>query len=192
MNQTSSPSSRMAAARRFATERHAGQVRRGSGKPYVTHPAQVARIISAAYHDEDLTVAAWLHDTVEDKVSTIVEINTVFGPRVAALVGAVSAPLGANWRDTRAKALARLGGAPADAVRLKAADGLSNLRSLRADIRAAGRAGAFARSRYAGEADLRWYHSAICATARARLGAADPVVVLYQAALVAVWSDLGR
>jgi len=48
---------------------HLGQTRRSSGDPYMTHPLEVARIIRRYYPEEDnLCLAAILHDTLEDAV----------------------------------------------------------------------------------------------------------------------------
>ena len=59
---------KIAAAYRFASDAHAGQVRR-SGEPYVTHLAAVATILAdllGSGVDETLIAAALLHDVVED------------------------------------------------------------------------------------------------------------------------------
>lgn len=70
----------------FARKKHEGQ-NRDSGEPYITHPAQVAQIISIVCpDDEELIAAAWLHDTLEDTATTYEEIEKEFGKRVADLV----------------------------------------------------------------------------------------------------------
>ena len=184
-------SPRIGAARRFATDAHHGQPRRGTRFPYIVHPAEVARLIAAHYADEDLVVAALLHDTLEDTDTTAAEIEARFGPRVARLVVAVTSVYGANWRATRTATLAKLVSAEPDAVRLKVADGLSNVRSIARDVRQHGRAAAFAKFRASSSADLAWYHRGICATALARLGA-EPLLEQYRAAIEELWPPEGR
>lgn len=73
----------------FAKEKHAGQTRRSSGLPYVTHPISVSAIVAAykkSKHIEDLVVAALLHDTLEDTDTTYDELENTFSTLVASLV----------------------------------------------------------------------------------------------------------
>jgi (p)ppGpp synthase/HD superfamily hydrolase len=70
----------------FAYLAHRGQTRKYDGRPYICHPAAVARLVSTVTNDEDMICAAWLHDTVEDTIVTIDMIQTFFGDRVAAMV----------------------------------------------------------------------------------------------------------
>ena len=70
----------------FAAKAHAGQVRKYSGIPYITHPLAVMEVVSTVEHDEDMLVAAILHDTVEDTETTINDISIYFGNDVAELV----------------------------------------------------------------------------------------------------------
>ena len=70
----------------FAWERHDGQERKYTGHPYFVHCKAVAELVAERTDDEDLIVAAYLHDTVEDTKTTIDEIKEIFGLRVAKLV----------------------------------------------------------------------------------------------------------
>ena len=73
----------------FASEKHRGQTRKGSGLPYVTHPIIVSLLV-AKYKDskelESLQAAAILHDCLEDTYTNFVELATQFTPLVASLV----------------------------------------------------------------------------------------------------------
>ena len=53
-------------AKELAIQAHYGQVRRYTGEPYVNHPIAVADLIASITDDEDMIIAALLHDTVED------------------------------------------------------------------------------------------------------------------------------
>jgi (p)ppGpp synthase/HD superfamily hydrolase len=53
----------------FATKHHDQQVRKGTRLPYVTHPANVAIILTRYAQDEDTIVAGILHDVIEDCVN---------------------------------------------------------------------------------------------------------------------------
>lgn len=50
----------------FAVRAHEGQYRKGSMRPYILHPIEVADIVSAMTDDVEVISAAYLHDTIED------------------------------------------------------------------------------------------------------------------------------
>jgi (p)ppGpp synthase/HD superfamily hydrolase len=52
----------------FAAKHHDRQVRKGTRLPYLTHPANVAVILSMYGQDEQTVVAGILHDVIEDCV----------------------------------------------------------------------------------------------------------------------------
>jgi (p)ppGpp synthase/HD superfamily hydrolase len=52
----------------FAAKHHDRQVRKGTHLPYVTHPANVALILTRYGRDEETVVAGILHDVIEDCV----------------------------------------------------------------------------------------------------------------------------
>lgn len=71
-------------------ERSHGQQLRKSGDPYIVHPVEVVRIILKMNLDLPSLIAGLLHDTVEDTVLTLKEIETEFGGEVAFLVDGVT------------------------------------------------------------------------------------------------------
>lgn len=73
----------------LATKAHKGQKRR-SGEAYITHPLAVAGILIDWGMDVDSVLAGILHDTVEDTVVSIDEIENLFGKDVAFLVDGVT------------------------------------------------------------------------------------------------------
>lgn len=74
-------------ARDFAEKAHAGQKRKYTGEDYITHPVHVAQIVGGfAGSTTEMTVAALLHDVVEDTGVTLGEISLNFGDEVADLV----------------------------------------------------------------------------------------------------------
>lgn len=73
----------------FSMKAH-GQQKRASGDPYFTHPLEVAGILTKLKLDTATIVTALLHDTVEDTLATIEEIEEIFGKEVAFLVDGVT------------------------------------------------------------------------------------------------------
>ncbi len=73
----------------FSAKVHQGQTRR-SGEPYLVHPVEVAGILADMRLDIPSIVAGILHDTVEDTVATLEEIEQLFGAEVRKLVDGVT------------------------------------------------------------------------------------------------------
>ncbi len=73
----------------FAAKAHQGQTRR-SGEPYLIHPMSVAGILAKMKLDVPSIATALLHDTVEDTVATVEEIEQLFGTDVRQLVDGVT------------------------------------------------------------------------------------------------------
>jgi len=72
-------------ALQYSTDAHKLQFRK-SGEPYIIHPILVASIVASITDDESMTIAALLHDVVEDTDIGIDEILENFGSDVAHLV----------------------------------------------------------------------------------------------------------
>ena len=114
---------------------HARQRRKLSGEPYMAHLLATAALVMEYDGDEDETIAALLHDAVEDQggQATHREIARRFGENVAAIVdGCTDARETPKppWRRRKEAFIARLSGEPASVRLVVAADKLHNVRSL--------------------------------------------------------------
>ena len=124
----------------FATKAHAGQLRKGSEKPYILHPMEAMAIVTKYTDDEDVIAAAVLHDTVEDTTVTLERLEKEFGPRVAALVASVTEdkkkdlPAESTWLERKREAILHLETASHETKLLCLADKYSNLRDMYEDI----------------------------------------------------------
>jgi (p)ppGpp synthase/HD superfamily hydrolase len=78
----------VARARALAVEAHKDQ--KYGTQPYVVHISDVVKRVQTITQDPEVIAAAWLHDVVEDTQITIGEIQSQFGPNVAAMVWAVT------------------------------------------------------------------------------------------------------
>jgi len=66
-------------AYKFAYQAHDGQFRRDGKTPYICHPAGVARIVQTFAECTDKHIAvAWLHDTLEDTATSVVDLLAEF------------------------------------------------------------------------------------------------------------------
>ncbi len=61
----------------FSEKAHKNQLRK-SGDPYITHPIEVAKILTSINLDSSAIAAGLLHDTIEDTQISINEINKKF------------------------------------------------------------------------------------------------------------------
>ena len=118
----------------YATYKHRGQKRKGSGKPYITHPIAVAKIVyrSTISTTESVT-AALLHDVVEDTDTTTLDIYHMFGSEVATIVDRLTDPEMKGTRKTRKDASRERIANSGDIVQtIKLADMLHNLSDVNA------------------------------------------------------------
>lgn len=80
---------RLVTAAHYAARQHGTQKRKGANEePYIVHPLEVARLLSAigGVHDPEVLIAAILHDTVEDTDASESDIEEMFGERVCSIV----------------------------------------------------------------------------------------------------------
>ncbi len=73
----------------YTVQKH-GTQKRASGDPYFSHPVEVAGLMTDLQLDQETIMTALLHDTVEDTLATIEDIEANFGPEVARLVDGVT------------------------------------------------------------------------------------------------------
>jgi (p)ppGpp synthase/HD superfamily hydrolase len=132
----------------FAAKHHDQQVRKGTRLPYLTHPANVAIILTRYGCSEDTVVAGILHDVVEDCVRDNMtremleeRIGRKFGDGVLATVLMVTHRkmdddgIELSSEDKKNDYLERLSLANADALWVCAADKVHNANSILSDLR---------------------------------------------------------
>jgi GTP diphosphokinase / guanosine-3',5'-bis(diphosphate) 3'-diphosphatase len=73
----------------YSAQVHLGQTRR-SGEPYLVHPVAVAGLLAQMKLDEASVATGLLHDTVEDTLTTIEDLERFFGKEIATLVDGVT------------------------------------------------------------------------------------------------------
>jgi (p)ppGpp synthase/HD superfamily hydrolase len=127
----------------FAFKMHSGQARKASTIPYIAHLMGVASLVLEAGGDEDLVIAALLHDVVEDcgGAPILARVRKQFGVRVAKVVeGCTDADSYPKppWRERKERYLAHLKDADAETRLVSAADKLNNIRSILTDYRQLG------------------------------------------------------
>lgn len=155
----------------FAAKHHDQQVRKGTRLPYITHPANVAIILTRYGRDDQTVVAGILHDVIEDCVREaftremlVRRIGDKFGIDVLDTVLAVTHRrvdddgIELSHDDRRDDYLERLARANESARWVCAADKLHNASTVLADLRRTIDPNSVW-SRFTGgrEATIRWY-----------------------------------
>lgn len=148
----------------FAADKHSGQTRKSTSIPYLAHLMSVAALVSEAGGDEDLAIAALLHDVVEDcgGKPMLEEVRRHFGDRVAHVVegctDAFTVPK-PPWRDRKEAYLRHLKKADPDIRLVSAADKLHNAREILKDYWEGGEA---VWDRFTGKREgTLWYYRAL-------------------------------
>ena len=139
-------SDRFLTAGTFAARMHRDQVRKSTDIPYICHPLGAAASVIEVGGDEDQVIGALLLDVAEDcgGEPRLVEIQQIFGKRVAAIVRGRSDSLApsegekAPWRERKDAHLQHLYEVSDDILIVTAADKLNNARALVSDLQTSG------------------------------------------------------
>ncbi|HEX8812191.1 MAG TPA: HD domain-containing protein [Terracidiphilus sp.] len=131
---------RLQRAFRYAAAKHAGQARKGTAVPYLSHLMAVTSLVLEAGGDEDMAIAALLHDVVEDcgGMPRLREIRRQFGSRVAKIVEGCTDSFTQpkpEWIERKKEYLAEVKRANRDTRLVSASDKLHNVRTILTDYR---------------------------------------------------------
>jgi (p)ppGpp synthase/HD superfamily hydrolase len=158
-------SSRFHEALTYAAVAHAGQVRKGTDVPYISHLLIVAGIALEFGADEEEAIAALLHDAVEDAGGRdrLADIQARFGPRVANIVsGCTDTDVTPKppWLERKKQYVDHLQKeADRSILLVSASDKLANARAILTDYH---RIGDSLWSRFSGDRDgTLWYYRAL-------------------------------
>ena len=167
------------AAYLLASRLHRGQVRkssRGLSTPYLSHLLRVSGLTYEYGADEDVAIAALLHDAAEDcgGLASLALIRSEFGDDVAEYVRESSDSLASDpqrkapWRERKETYVARLASVSDGALLISACDKIDNARSLTRELLFARDRDAFLSQFHAGVAELAWYYQAVLNGVRRR------------------------
>ena len=132
--------SRLQRAFRYAAKMHAGQTRKQTAVPYLSHLMAVTSLVLEAGGDEEMAIAALLHDVVEDcgGMPRLREIHRMFGKRVARIVeGCTDSFVNPKleWKIRKGEYLKRLKHEDLETRLVSASDKLHNVRTVISDYR---------------------------------------------------------
>jgi (p)ppGpp synthase/HD superfamily hydrolase len=148
----------------YAADKHAGQTRKQTAVPYLSHLMAVASLVLEAGGDEDMAIAALLHDVVEDcgGMPRLREIRKQFGARVAKIVDGCTDTYvepKPEWLERKIGYVREVKHADAETRLVSAADKLHNVCTILADYRQHGEA---IWKRFSGKKNgTLWYYRAL-------------------------------
>jgi (p)ppGpp synthase/HD superfamily hydrolase len=127
----------------YAARLHARQIRKRTTRPYIGHLLSVTSIVIEYGGDEEMAIAALLHDAVEDQggLPRLREIRKKFGARVAYIVdGCTDAYTEPKppWRQRKLAYIERVSGESTEVRFVSAADKLANARETLHELRVQG------------------------------------------------------
>jgi (p)ppGpp synthase/HD superfamily hydrolase len=183
-------SERFDAALVWAARRHLTQQRHNTRTPYVSHLLATCAVVLEEGGDEELAIAALLHDALEDQPGGRAELTELFGAGVAAVVDDCTDAdfadrAGRDWRGRKEAHVRRMAGFDDRSLLVIAADKVCSLQSLMDDLVRFG-PGLFEHSAQTA-AELLWSYRQVLAVLADRLG--DRAVTHRLARLV---DDFGR
>lgn len=153
----------------FAFIKHQGSKRKGSNIPYIVHPVEVAITLMKSDTSEDLIIAGFLHDLIEDENVTYDEIQELFGKKVADLVKLVSEPEELKkshkdpkitWKQRKMSTIDRISHTTYEGKMLSCTDKLVNIREMVNDFQFVGEK---LWSRFnAVKSEQEWYYRSMC------------------------------
>ncbi len=136
---------RLQRAFRYAAKMHDGQARKGTTVPYLSHLMAVTSLVLEAGGDEEMAIAALLHDVVEDcgGMPRLREIRKMFGKRVAHIVEGCTDSFvepKPDWIERKRGYLEEVKHADDETRLVSASDKLHNVRTILTDYRKDGEA----------------------------------------------------
>jgi (p)ppGpp synthase/HD superfamily hydrolase len=168
---------RFAAAFALAYLVHGQQLRKKTGIPYMAHVMSVSALALEHGADEDVAIAALLHDSVEDSVdgeATHILIQQEFGGRVARIVMACSDAVAVpgkpkpEWRQRKERYLEHLDDADADVLLVSACDKVHNANSILTDLQNEGDL-VWQRFTVSDPSQQLWYYTSVAEILQRRL-----------------------
>lgn len=117
-------------ADQLAERAHAGQTRKESDAPYITHPRAVAQMLKDYGFEESVVAAALVHDVLEDTSVTQDELGAALGEEVLAMVRTLSYDKSLSWEEQREAYAQAVRAAPEGVKAISIADKIHNAQSL--------------------------------------------------------------
>ena len=117
----------------FAAEKHKNQRRKDAdASPYINHPIALADVLAneGGIANEEVLVAALLHDTIEDTETTEQELKALFGNKITSIVLEVTDDKSLSKAERKTLQIEQAKHSSIEAKQVKLADKICNLRDI--------------------------------------------------------------
>jgi len=117
----------------FAAEKHKNQRRKDAdASPYINHPIALADVLAneGGIANEEVLVAALLHDTIEDTETTEQELKALFGNKITSIVLEVTDDKSLSKAERKTLQIEHAKHSSIEAKQVKLADKICNLRDI--------------------------------------------------------------
>ena len=117
----------------FAAEKHRDQRRKDAdASPYINHPIALANVLAneGDIANEDVLIAALLHDTIEDTQTSEEELKKEFGSKIASIVIEVTDDKSLPKAERKLQQIEHASHSSIEAKLVKLADKICNLRDM--------------------------------------------------------------
>jgi len=123
---------RLLEAIKYASEKHAGQLRKGSARiPYINHPIAVTQLLyETGVSETDVLIAGALHDVIEDTNTPPDEIKEFFGSDILNLILELTDDMSLPHDERKQRQIETAPGISIPAKMIRIADKICNLRDI--------------------------------------------------------------
>ncbi len=176
---------RISEAIKLSSRLHRNQVRKDESQtPYISHLYSVAGIVSSVTDDEDVIIAALMHDSLEDVPQySYGDLVRDCGEEVANIVLHVTEPLDANkqedeqlpWLERKEAYLRVLQSGGKESAIISAADKIHNIEEFMIDMEREG--DTFVSKFPSSFRNKLWFHDNVLNVVREKLGEDHPLVI---------------
>ncbi|MDD4718753.1 MAG: HD domain-containing protein [Bacilli bacterium] len=126
-------------AKEYAIKAHTNQIRKSNGKSMIYHPIAVGKLLESLGYDDEIVAAGYLHDTVEDTKTTIIELENLFGERIAKLVFNASEPdKSLSWEERKMHTIHTVENNDINDISVVLADKIHNIEDLTNELKIQG------------------------------------------------------
>ena len=148
-------------AKLFVINAHWGQIRKGEpDKPMIMHPFSVGKVLEEYGYDDNVVVAGYLHDVIEDTKYTFDDIKEEFGEDVAHLVKGASEPdKSLSWEERKQHTISETKKLSLRNKVIICADKIDNLEDLMIKFQKSGQRDFSPFKR--GEEQQKWYYTSV-------------------------------
>lgn len=120
-------------AKDYAYKAHKHMTRKGKTTPYTNHLDSVVEIVENLTTDKNIIEAAWLHDVLEDTITTIEDLKKYFNEKICKYVLLETENKNLDWEERKLNQISELKEENSNVIFIAFGDKLANLKEIKDD-----------------------------------------------------------